>query len=479
MPSQSYRVHIAHQSCVCVELDPQQPSRLLVAELVSAHALAYCDAGGQPIRYSLFDGRERRPLGAERSLAQAALTGGSELYLADECSPWWEQGAEGILPLPGTDDTHSDISQPQRPALAYAASALATVCVVALLWTLRPQAPTAPAATLSRPAPAARATAGDVPTVTLAPHQPVATPPPTPALPTPNPIILAQQAYAQGLQAYDARNWSGAATLFQQVYDLDAGYSDARAKLASSYYGWGLDLLGQGDITGAQTHFEAALRVEPGYGEAQAALGQARQYADARQAAQQGDLDAAIAAYRQLLGHNYANAALELYNTLNERAEHYEQSGGRSNLRAAQALYQEAARLEGLDTSRAQAGLQRLRRLLPTSTPAALAFKAIPAASFAGSGNSGQFASCVSGRVTGRSGAIDGAVLEVNNGPQNRFSATSGGGGYYRVCGLGASTWSVVLFFVPGKPGLGNQPAATIYLNGAPEQQALVNFTQH
>jgi hypothetical protein len=103
-------------------------------------------------------------------------------------------------------------------------------------------------------------------------------------------------------------------------------------------------------------------------------------------------------------------------------------------------------------------------------------FNAAPLVSYAGSGDSGRFESCVTGSVTGSEGPIVGAVVNVNNGP-NSFDATTGGGGNFRVCGLGASNWTAVLYFVPGTP-IGNQPAVTVYVNGLPEQHAVVSFTQ-
>jgi hypothetical protein len=103
-------------------------------------------------------------------------------------------------------------------------------------------------------------------------------------------------------------------------------------------------------------------------------------------------------------------------------------------------------------------------------------FSVAPVVSYAGSGDSGRFESCVTGSVSGSEGPIVGAVVNVNNGP-NSFDATTGGGGNFRVCGLGASNWTAVLYFVPGTP-IGNQPAVTVYVNGLPAQHAVVSFTQ-
>ncbi|MFP4440634.1 MAG: SH3 domain-containing protein [Chloroflexaceae bacterium] len=112
----------------------------------------------------------------------------------------------------------------------------------------------------------------------------------------------------------------------------------------------------------------------------------------------------------------------------------------------------------------------------PIPQPQVRFFDAAPVVSYAGSGESGRFESCVTGSVTGSEGPIVGAVVNVNNG-ENFFDATTGGGGNFRVCGLGASNWTAVLYFVPGTP-IGNQPAVAVYVNGLPAQHTVVSFTQ-
>lgn len=93
--------------------------------------------------------------------------------------------------------------------------------------------------------------------------------------------------------------------------------------------------------------------------------------------------------------------------------------------------------------------------------------------SFEGSGASGRFESCVDVQVTSKGGPVAGAVVGVNNGAYSYQSQTNADG-YTGRCGLGASTWSVVLFWTPGgeKSGL----ATTVYLSGTPDQRAAVVF---
>lgn len=95
--------------------------------------------------------------------------------------------------------------------------------------------------------------------------------------------------------------------------------------------------------------------------------------------------------------------------------------------------------------------------------------------SFEGSGESGQFSSCVDVQVVGVDGPVEGAVIGVNNG-EHSYQSQTDAGGYTERCGLGASTWSVVLFWTPGSGDSG--VATTVYLSGAPEQRAAVVFQE-
>lgn len=114
----------------------------------------------------------------------------------------------------------------------------------------------------------------------------------------------------------------------------------------------------------------------------------------------------------------------------------------------------------------------------PTARPrpaasATPAFVVARRTSFDGSGNSGQYASCVDVQILGPAGPVSGAVIGINNGDHSYQNQTDGQG-YAGRCGLGASTWSVVLFWTPA--GSVKGAATTVYLNGAPEQRAAVVF---
>lgn len=110
------------------------------------------------------------------------------------------------------------------------------------------------------------------------------------------------------------------------------------------------------------------------------------------------------------------------------------------------------------------------------ATPAPPPFAVATRTSFDGSGNSGQFASCIDVQIMGRGGPVAGAVLGINNG-EHSYQDQTDQGGYSGRCGLGASTWSVVLFWTPAG-GEVRGAATTVYLSGAPEQRAAVVFTE-
>jgi hypothetical protein len=112
----------------------------------------------------------------------------------------------------------------------------------------------------------------------------------------------------------------------------------------------------------------------------------------------------------------------------------------------------------------------------PTPLPI-LRFSARVDVNFEGSGNSEQFVSCVAGRVRTADGRpYQGALVNVNNGPNNSFNARTGRDGVYRLCGLGPSHWNVSLRQVPGAL-LARQPVGVVYLNGS-AQEAIVHFFQ-
>ncbi|MEI6181583.1 MAG: hypothetical protein WCP31_12560, partial [Chloroflexales bacterium] len=112
----------------------------------------------------------------------------------------------------------------------------------------------------------------------------------------------------------------------------------------------------------------------------------------------------------------------------------------------------------------------------PTVRPGRQAYALTTRKSFEGSGNSGQFASCIDVKIVGRNGPVNGAVIGINNGDHSYQNQTDQNG-YAGRCGLGASTWSVVLFWTPNG-GQARGAATTVYVSGAPEQRAATVFQE-
>jgi tetratricopeptide (TPR) repeat protein len=285
------------------------------------------------------------------------------------------------------------------------------------------------------------------------------------------------QCYAAGVAAYERQEWQPAAAQFQCVYNVDQSYQDIQEKLSATYYNWGVQLLGQGSAAAALDKFNTTLTIQPDH---RLALEQQRRlapYLDALSAIQQQNWAAAVEQLERLraIQVDFLDSTALLYNAYLNYGAALER---RDRLPAALQVYRSAAALPDTDTARARARAAALAALLaPTPTSPAHAFLASIERNFVGSGNSGAFAACISGHDTSAGGPIDTAKIEVTNGP-NRFSAVSAAGGFYNLCGLGASYWTVTLVDVPGDLPLGGQLAAVVYVSGERAQNAVVNFVE-
>lgn len=106
--------------------------------------------------------------------------------------------------------------------------------------------------------------------------------------------------------------------------------------------------------------------------------------------------------------------------------------------------------------------------------PAAIVYGVTQRKSFDGSGNSGAFASCIDVQILRQGNPVGGAVIGFNNG-EHSYQSQTNADGYAGRCGLGASTWSVVLFWTPAD-GTVRGVTTTVYLSGAAEQRGAVVF---
>ncbi len=122
------------------------------------------------------------------------------------------------------------------------------------------------------------------------------------------------------------------------------------------------------------------------------------------------------------------------------------------------------------------AATQRPVQPTPTQRPQPPSFAVTARKSFDDSAPSGQYAACIDIQVLGRNGPLGGAVVGINNG-EHSYQNQTDANGYTGRCGLGASTWSVVLFWAPPDHSVAGA-ATTVWVNGAPEQRAAVVFQE-
>lgn len=312
--------------------------------------------------------------------------------------------------------------------------------------------------------------------------------------------------------------WDNSIEAFERALEVDTDNIDARVALSETYYRWGaMTVIGDTNDTGpAAAHlaterlngvFSVPLAAEGSvqYTEMQHTrslasnlLSRVTSYQDGVALALETEWLQSITAFEaagtsfegdpdlELDGGAFLDVTERLYNVYLSLAAAQINDG---QFEAAQESLNAARRLDVADQSELEELFAQLpfppplvtptRQPVPTSSPRpkSRAFRAIPMQDFQGSGNSGTYNSCIAGKVTYGGAPIGGARVEVNNGPNNRFQAVTDPAGNYQICGLGASTWSVVLYFIPGDPPLARQTVGTFYVNGNRAQTALVNFT--
>jgi hypothetical protein len=422
--SASFRLHISEQHVYDVELSLQQPVHQLAAQLAAQYHLPPA-AGG----YTLYSG-EKRPIGHERPLGASASAGGGDLYLAARSNPWWlvSDPASAVTPL----SPRSSLRRPNLSTRQLTSGGIGLLMLVLLLFMLWPRETSGvdiatQEVTLQPPtAPAARATA------TLLPATP--TPPATPTL---EPAAAASLNYQAGVAAYEEQDWALAVEHLVAVYEYNPRYLDCDEVLAASHFNWGVNLRDGGDIAAAAEQFLQALSIDAEHSLANNEHTLADLYLQARAAEEAGDDAVARELLRELLSLQpvYADAADRLYALLLDYAIDLREAGGESNLRAALALYNEAANLQVADTRAAEVGAAEVRDQLPKPTATPLPQPtAVPRPAgrlHVSKLDDNDDPSCISMRIDGIVPAgwyflIDGVGL------QGRFDT----GGNARVCGL-------------------------------------------
>jgi tetratricopeptide (TPR) repeat protein len=359
--STSFRLHISEQQIYDVELSLQQPVHQLAAQLAAQYQLPPA-AGG----YTLYGGAERRPIGHERPLSASPYAGGGDLYLAPRSNPWWLVSDTAPVATPAR--SRAGLRLPNLSTQQLTFGGIGLLMLGLLLFMLWPRETSGndvatQEVTLQPPtAVAAQATA------TLLPATP--TPPATPTL---EPAAAASVNYQAGVAAYDEQDWELAVEHLEAVYAYNPLYLDCDEVLAATHFNWGVSLRDGGDIAAADEQFLQALRVDAGHSLADEEHTLADLYLEARDAEASGDDAVARDLFRELLQAraDYADAADRLYALLIDHAIALREEGGESNLRAALALYREAAGLEVADTGTADKGAAVVADQLPrpTATP--------------------------------------------------------------------------------------------------------------
>lgn len=368
---------------------------------------------------------------------------------------------------------------------------------------------------LVTPTPASSPTPSLTPTPSATPSP---TPTPTPTLTTAQAVAEADRRYggavaaarrAEGSQA--VADWQAAVDGFEAVFALRINYPTAG--LAQKYVGLAEDLAGSHsnlallrlrqaegrtltikEVEAIRDSFKRAVEVAPARtSNDKVWLATLESYLDGREAIDAVQWQSAVAVFenRDVLPFEFDGIRIldlpgQLYRAYLGQEGSLTSSASfddRSSI-LEQALALEA---EDVDVREARDRLAALPTPVPPTVepsptrrpqPAARRFRASVGASFPGTGKSGSFNSCIRGRVVDRNGrGVAAAVGAVNNG-QISFDWTTDSNGVYNRCGLGPSNWASVLFFVPGQPPLGNQPNMTVYVNGDPAQQAIVNFQE-
>ena len=330
-----------------------------------------------------------------------------------------------------------------------------------------------------------------------------------------------------GIKALLEQRYAEAEARLRRVFNYAPDYPDVRRNLAATYYSWGIALLNsEGDAAQVATNvqealgkFEAARAVALPDDPTQQLASDWRALVMQYQAAMQNPtqpLETRVPQFEALLtnqndpqitGPFFASIRKSLYRAYVERAkellEQAKTQESETKWLAASDTYKSAAILldkaSGLDVPD-KADLQALRTqvqertqavaaiLTPTAAPKPTlpplppqrTFVVQPIQGFNQGGNTGKTSSCVGGYVLQRGGnGVAGAVVEVDNGKGVHASNVSGSGGLYKICGLGADRWTVVLVYIPGNRPLAAQPSLAFEVNGEGYQAARVNFIEH
>lgn len=368
-------------------------------------------------------------------------------------------------------------------------------------------------------------------TVAQAPLQPTSTL--IPVIPTSG----TSQSIERGMVALEQQDYASAIAELTLAYNADTTNSDAAILLAEAYSLYGQDRLQRvpeetDALQEAADSFARGLQVAPedspirkqleaeqqatqALGEVLATLQQIEQLqADGSSlSVQRQNADMLMIALRQLITLDPALigpdslpadqllAVAQIYEASDDQ-----QPADRDQAQSLCTLLQELWPPDSAEVAAARACVQRMSRsspsptaiVIPSATPGIAApppqeptptpvpppawrtYTAAAGPRYPQDSATNQFVSCIGGRVIRTDGTgVASAQGNVNNG-DNSFSWITNASGEFIVCGLGASSWSVVLFYVPDAPGLqgGTDVAATAWVNGSAEHRVWVEFRE-
>jgi hypothetical protein len=414
MPKTRYHIYIDEAQSFDADLDTTLPIYRLIDDLAAKHNLPLANGNDTLPAYALFGGSERRRLSGEQTLEQASYVGGGDLYLAPAREPWW------VLVL--RDGTATRKQLIQRLAIRWLIPIIVVMLVAGSALAATSLAKRLINPPVVSPTPAASVSSDSTPlvppTVTLIPQQTISVIQPSPEMTPDSTVTAVPPAVVYTVQGVRSEYYNRDTELFLKSSRIFGAHLWKEPQLQTSIPATdGFVLISNGD----------ELEI----------------------------LDKSVAGVYQVR---------VLKNQLDPRDEKVINAIG----------WIKRWLVDNVDVPPAP----------PTATPILFrAFRPEVIRNYPGTGpgQPNQRQSCVSGRVVDRrNNGIANAVLYVNNGAPaaaNLLFETNGQGNYYH-CGLGDSSWSVVLTFIPGQPRIAGEATGVFYVNGSQGQEAIVNFRE-
>ena len=293
----------------------------------------------------------------------------------------------------------------------------------------------------------------------------------TPAV-TPTPEQIGD-VYLAAVAARTSEDWPQAVDLFQQVYDRDPNYLDIQEQLGIAAARWGQKLIEQGDTARALAQLRNAARLSGSNKEVADLVARLDLYETARGAIERKEWLSAIDALKKLRA--IQPDFLDSANQLTSAYLRYSDSVKRQDRQAALQACKDAVALKTGDSA-AQACVNELTPPPPLAFNARVFEKPTDNAVRCGT----VFESAIWGVVRNQKGlGIKGAIVQVQSADRKntyKSKPTNSQGGF-NIPGLGCTTWTIRLTYVP-KEGELQAGSVSVELNGGRYSGAGVEFRQ-